>query len=524
MSTLPKMTGSNIGKQLLYRCFPALITYAIVLWVSRGFPPASWVLLAQTITHFSSLASTQGTGAIFSLLGILLQALLVGLAWIVSIVLVIRECRALLLMQDGSSSKQHSVKGPISGQQSTAAGFIQPRPIIQPSYQVQQPVTPVQPQENVQILPQTQQAIGQQVTGVQPYQSNVTPTTFVPAPTQGSLASSNPLEGNLLANPFEDAVNPTQVQQLPFSLETSSFQKDQQGNDAKEIAQLPSPEQLYQSSTSAPHTNLSGDLGDSSEHRALSSNGIYTDVLNTLGFLPHKQPSEDGEEDVTVRRSDMTRIQSGQLKEPIQKNISKSLSLNESLGIVDERNQEQPAPQVTDIPTFVGESTSQIVDNSALGNPFEGTVEEAQKSPQITSSPKPSYAMSDPFAVQDDVMNLFSADDPFHKVLPNSRLQENSEEQQSSATGIASRSASLQNGNQQENALPDQSEQDDEFDEDDPFVFGNPFSGPLPEVFHHDEDLKRSIVEQTGIEMPETPVERKRRRSRKKTAKKPSNE
>jgi hypothetical protein len=33
-------------------------------------------------------------------------------------------------------------------------------------------------------------------------------------------------------------------------------------------------------------------------------------------------------------------------------------------------------------------------------------------------------------------------------------------------------------------------------EQDQSFVFGNPFDGPLPDVFEHDEDLKRSIAQQ----------------------------
>jgi hypothetical protein len=32
-------------------------------------------------------------------------------------------------------------------------------------------------------------------------------------------------------------------------------------------------------------------------------------------------------------------------------------------------------------------------------------------------------------------------------------------------------------------------------EDDSPFVFGNPFDGPLPEVFKYDADLRRSVPE-----------------------------
>ena len=47
------------------------------------------------------------------------------------------------------------------------------------------------------------------------------------------------------------------------------------------------------------------------------------------------------------------------------------------------------------------------------------------------------------------------------------------------------------------------------------FVFGNPFEGPLPDVFQHDEDLKRSLLEQKQtMQMPLSPHERAQTRAK----------
>jgi hypothetical protein len=43
---------------------------------------------------------------------------------------------------------------------------------------------------------------------------------------------------------------------------------------------------------------------------------------------------------------------------------------------------------------------------------------------------------------------------------------------------------------------PAQQEEEQEASDDAVFVFGNPFEGPLPDVFMEDEDLKRSVMEQ----------------------------
>jgi hypothetical protein len=47
------------------------------------------------------------------------------------------------------------------------------------------------------------------------------------------------------------------------------------------------------------------------------------------------------------------------------------------------------------------------------------------------------------------------------------------------------------------------------------FVFGNPFEGPLPDVFQHDEDLKRSLLEQKQtMQLPLSPHERAQTRAK----------
>jgi hypothetical protein len=41
-------------------------------------------------------------------------------------------------------------------------------------------------------------------------------------------------------------------------------------------------------------------------------------------------------------------------------------------------------------------------------------------------------------------------------------------------------------------------------EDDNPFVYGNPFDGPLPEVFRYDTELRRSVMEMTEEENPQS--------------------
>jgi hypothetical protein len=46
---------------------------------------------------------------------------------------------------------------------------------------------------------------------------------------------------------------------------------------------------------------------------------------------------------------------------------------------------------------------------------------------------------------------------------------------------------------EEEEELDEEEEENEE--DDNPFVFGNPFDGPLPEVFRYDAELRRSVME-----------------------------
>jgi hypothetical protein len=65
----------------------------------------------------------------------------------------------------------------------------------------------------------------------------------------------------------------------------------------------------------------------------------------------------------------------------------------------------------------------------------------------------------------------------------------------------------------------EEEEEEEEDDDDNPFVFGNPFDGPLPEVFKYDADLRRSVPELAAEEEAQSKNAKTKEKSGKQKAK-----
>ena len=82
LSNIPssQFMSSNKG-QLVRSCLPILGTGLLVILVSGGFPPATWVLLVKTLSQLNQLLVSQGPGVILALIILIVQSLLLAAAW-----------------------------------------------------------------------------------------------------------------------------------------------------------------------------------------------------------------------------------------------------------------------------------------------------------------------------------------------------------------------------------------------------------------------------------------------------------
>src|SRR6266481_407388 len=103
MKSLSDMSSSQFmssnTKQLIRSCLPILGTGLVVILVSGGFPPATWVLLFKTISQLNTLLYYQGPGVIGVLIVLIVQSLLLAVAWGLLGWVIMREGTYLMTIQ-----------------------------------------------------------------------------------------------------------------------------------------------------------------------------------------------------------------------------------------------------------------------------------------------------------------------------------------------------------------------------------------------------------------------------------------
>ncbi len=158
-NTLPSNTRpSSLTYYLLRSWLPILIVGGVIFWLSGGFPPTAWVLLSQLISRWSALQATQGSAALIPLCILVVQCVLLLIAWGMLVLVIIREISAFKDWQAQKRIVQLQAALLASGNApATAATVNRPvSPLPQPQQAVQQkPVA----QQSVQQKPVAQQSV-----------------------------------------------------------------------------------------------------------------------------------------------------------------------------------------------------------------------------------------------------------------------------------------------------------------------------------------------------------------------------
>ena len=98
-SIVPGQPRSNNRGQLTRSCLPIVGTAILVFIVSGGFPPTTWRYLFQTLPQLNRLFVSQGPGVIFPLTILIVQSLLLAIAWGLLVWVVLREGAYLMTLQ-----------------------------------------------------------------------------------------------------------------------------------------------------------------------------------------------------------------------------------------------------------------------------------------------------------------------------------------------------------------------------------------------------------------------------------------
>jgi hypothetical protein len=260
----------------------------------------------------------------------------------------------------------------------------------------------------------------------------------------------------IVPNPYPSSYTPSQSYAPPPPPPSNPFAVDDEEDFPTELIDLPT--QL----TTPPDYNIPAANQSASTTRYASYDLLTgaTTRKDASDYLPTEEPARD-ESDVEPPRKRSTSIQR---RAPISSPELLELD-QDDLSWKRPADQEVPAYTPPPAPAEDPLEATMISDRSKM-NKARQAEESKQALPAASPKRQPkqptpqqhdpfSVVEDDPFAVQEDVLHVFEQEDP----------EELEEEEQAS--------------------------------EDDPvFVYGNPFDGPLPDVFMHDEDLKRSIEEQ----------------------------
>src|SRR5436190_23442247 len=90
---------SSNGGQRIRSCLPILGTAVLVFFLGGGFPPATWMFLFHTLAQLNDILINQGPAAILPLTVLVVQSLLLAVAWGLLGWVALREGAYLMTMQ-----------------------------------------------------------------------------------------------------------------------------------------------------------------------------------------------------------------------------------------------------------------------------------------------------------------------------------------------------------------------------------------------------------------------------------------
>jgi len=88
-----KVTTSPLTRHVLRGVLPIIVVAGLLIWLSGGVPPQAWLLLGTMISHWGALLATPGGFASF--LVVLLQSILILVAWIMLILVCWHEVQII---------------------------------------------------------------------------------------------------------------------------------------------------------------------------------------------------------------------------------------------------------------------------------------------------------------------------------------------------------------------------------------------------------------------------------------------
>jgi hypothetical protein len=378
---------SSNRAQVIRSCLPIAVTALLVIFLG-GFPPTTWVLLFQTFGQLNALLTYKGPEVILPLMILIVQSLLLVVAWVLLGWVMLREGTHIMTMQSKAELDRLLAFQSANGE-----------------------------------LINLSQIVSKQL----------------------------PLEQD-----FDEA--------------TDTFEEEQDFDEAASSLKEEEPEEDSWASRSVHSRSV--------QSRSMPSRSVESKSSRSRDVQPRTvQSSRAQSRDMQSRTVQPSRAQSRDVQ-PRTVQPSRAQSRD-----VQPRNAQSSRAQSRDVQPRNAQSSR---------------VQSRDVQPRDAQSSR---------VEPDDVQsrNLKSRNLQSHRTLssrrglstgrlPEEELLENPFEEELSSTSKTDDNVK-QNRTRMVTKKEQLLEEENEDDDDDPFVYGNPFDGPLPEVFKYDTDLRRSVQE-----------------------------
>jgi hypothetical protein len=461
--------------QIIRSCLPIAITTLLVIMLG-GFPPTTWVILFQTLGQLNALFTYQGPGVILPLTILIVQSLLLLIAWGLLGWVIVREGAYFMTMQSKAELDR------LLAFQSA----IDPSPMVTKQLHLEQDIAPI-----TDVLRDTQDYAV--ITGVQDYAMTTGPL----AQKQDYPRSTAPLRRGKI-----DGITTGQLRRGQLDDVTTGQLKRGQLDDVT-TGQLKRG-QLDDVTTGQLRRGQLDDVTTGQLKRGqlddVTTGQLRRSKADGMTTGPLRRSKNQDSIDLTTEPLSMTTFLE---EEEVAATVwasrgAQSRSMQSSLSARSVRMQSPNTQSPPSVPSKTVQSqpskTPQFQSANMQSRSMPSKAAPSQ-SPNMQSRSMPSKAAPSQspnvqsrrtansrraFATvrlsQED-----SLENPFEKELPfDPEIDDNRKQQRTRMVA-----------KKQESPQQDEEEAED----DSPFVFGNPFDGPLPDVFQYDTDLKRSVME-----------------------------
>jgi hypothetical protein len=475
-----------VGKHIVCRCLPILGAGVLIFWLSGGLAPRAWLSFFQTCVHLHALWSERGVAVLLLLFIQFVQALLLGGAWGLLGWMAVQEGSVLYEMFSGtrrtlapalaSSLNSKPLQPQLPQGRSTTS---QQQQMLRISQIARPPIQQSRGDIAVPLSPMRDDGIsrGMQMLASKDQRLWAYEDEHLKNPFEDWEASPPMQSARQMANPFNDweAFPPAQSAQ-PAQRTDRARNNNSEGRQVR----LPSHQQEFMGEY--PPFNKAGQ----------SISTTQQDDLMDPFFIDEKRLAAFRQKEAAINQPDLADKRPSSVPPPGTGSVHSTEEVEQSSPEHEGGNFSLLLDQMGFLPhqqsgdqQRLDEAQMQQVSLKAMAQNAAEAGAKPYQSLKNAATENAAPAQANPFNVQRDVLEMFQQERSLAAPLSSGSQPAPSSKPAAQLDEPEARKPSAQ---------PDEPRPSGNTSE---YVFGNPFDGPLPDIFEHDEDLKRAISEQS---------------------------